>query len=138
MVNLSTAKREKPSACRLLKIPKILFATFAAVLVLNNYTFIDPVLAIHMNSKFGTSENAIGLYFFMLGLGYVAACLSYGVLAVALPRRIIMHGGAVIYAGGLIMVGPSKLIGLPKNLWIVWAGLAVTGLGCGFFLVPLM
>ena len=135
---MSTEKREKPSICSLFKIRKITFATFATFLVLNNYTFIDPVLAIHMNSKFGTSENAIGLYFFMLGIGYVVACLSYGALAMALPRRIIMHSGALIYAGGLMLVGPSKLLGIPDNLWIVWAGLAVTGLGCGFFLVPLM
>ena len=124
--------------CELLKISRVAFATVAAFFVLNNYTFIDPVLAIHMNEKFGTSENAVGLYFFVLGLGYVVACLSYGAVVLVLPRRILMHAGALLYACGLVMVGPSKLLGLPANLWLVWVGLTVTGLGCGFFLVPLM
>ena len=124
--------------CELLKISRVAFATVAAFFVLNNYTFIDPVLAIHLNAKFGTGANAVGLYFFVLGLGYMVACLSFGLLVKFIPRRVIMHSGAVLFAGGLVLVGPSKLLGLPENLLLVWAGLTVTGLGCGFLLVPLM
>ena len=129
---------EKPSIFGLLKIRRVAFAAASAVVNLNHYTFIDPVLAIHMNATFGTSANAVGMYFFVLGFGFMAACLAFAWLAKALPRRLIMHAGALIQGGGLLMTGPSKMFGMPESTALVCIGLAVSGLGCGFFLVALV
>ena len=121
-----------------MKISRVTFATVAAFFTINNSTFFDPVLAIHLNATFGTSANEVGLYFFIFGFGYLASCLSFGPLVKFVPRRVTMHAGALLFASGLLMVGPSKILGLPENRVLILVGLAVSGLGSGYLVLPLL
>ena len=101
-------------------------------------TFVDPVLALHFNEEYGAKAEVIGLYFFIIGLGVVIGTLSFLFLVKILPRRLLMHGAALLYACGYFLMGPSAILVLPKMHALASAGLAVTGLGHGLLLVPLV
>lgn len=64
----------KYSYSKMLKNKRILFANFALIINIFQYTFIDPFLAIRMRDDFGLGEKSASLLFFVLGIGYAGAC----------------------------------------------------------------
>lgn len=52
---------------------RIVFANFALITNIFQYTFIDPFLANWMYAGYGYGEKVSGLLFFILGIGYAGA-----------------------------------------------------------------
>lgn len=76
------------SYSKLLKNKRILFANFALIVNIFQYTFIDPFLADRMWQDFGYDQKITGLMFFFLGLGYALACqFAYRTLQFMSYRR---------------------------------------------------
>ena len=54
------------------------------------------------------------------------------------PRRIFMFFAFLLVSVGLFMMGPSDLLGLPKNIELLYVGTGIIGLASGFVFIPIL
>ncbi|GAA1655280.1 hypothetical protein GCM10009765_00520 [Fodinicola feengrottensis] len=92
--------------------------------------FLEPILPLRAAAAFSASTNTIGLLFAAAVLaGVIAASLS-GFVADKVPRTALAAVGAVVAAGGLVLVAMSAA------LWMLGAGLVLVAIGSQLVLVP--
>ncbi len=54
------------------------------------------------------------------------------------PRRVFMFSAFVVVSFALLLMGPSDLLGLPKNMEIIYIGTGLVGLASGFVFIPIL
>ena len=81
----------------------------------------DQLIALKFN------ENLVGFVFGSQCVVYLAACLAYPYVFEHWPRKIQFVFAFIGYAACDILMGPSKLLDLPDNYWIIIAGTCLTG-----------
>jgi predicted MFS family arabinose efflux permease len=122
----------------LLSNKRILFVSFAVIINVAQDTFIDPLLADRLYKDFGYHEKVAGIMFSILGLGYAVACqFAYKTLNYLSFRRcffvfFIINGLATT------MYGPSQLLGIPMNIYIIGAAMLLGGLSSAHTIIPAM
>lgn len=98
--------------------------------------FYAGILAVEVVG-YGTPESVVGLIF-------AVSCLTYTLMSVLIEktleifkRRLIIAIGLLFLTIGLFLLGPSKLLALPRSIGLIITGLAVIGIGNALVMVPI-
>jgi MFS family permease len=98
------------------------------------YDFYVGFLSLHMKEEFGVRDSQMGFYFMVSGLTYLFGCAFVPSFFTRSPPKVVMTGGFLICVFGVGLMGPSKVLHLPNNLWLIIIGLGSNTLGtCGTF-----
>uniref|UniRef100_A0A914QTT0 Major facilitator superfamily (MFS) profile domain-containing protein n=1 Tax=Panagrolaimus davidi TaxID=227884 RepID=A0A914QTT0_9BILA len=120
----------------ILKIPVIWIMIFAVILCATSFTFVDPTLSDHL-SEFHLSTTVIGLLFLLCGGLYSITAPIWGIL---IDRwrccNALLIFGAILTIISMLMIGPTPILKLEKNLIIVGTALAILGIGSGALYIP--
>uniref|UniRef100_A0AC34FZR6 Major facilitator superfamily (MFS) profile domain-containing protein n=1 Tax=Panagrolaimus sp. ES5 TaxID=591445 RepID=A0AC34FZR6_9BILA len=120
----------------ILKIPVIWIMIFAVILCATSFTFVDPTLSDHL-SEFHLSTTVIGLLFLVCGGLYSITAPIWGIL---IDRwrccNALLIFGATLTMISMLMIGPTPILKLEKNLFIVGTALAILGIGSGALYIP--
>ncbi|XP_071853817.1 MFS-type transporter SLC18B1-like [Apostichopus japonicus] len=98
--------------------------------------FLDPTLSPHLTS-FSLSPSLIGVVFLLIGGLYALTQPLWGYLADKKRNtRFMMVIGLWFSTVCYLLLGPSPLLKLPNELWIVIVGIGMTGFCLGCALMP--
>lgn len=103
------------------------------------WSVLDPTLEPHLRD-FGLDSEIVGLLFLLMSAFYVISSPIWGWIADRLPdNRILLIPGFFISAIGMLILGPSTLLGFPdgyNELWLNIVALIVLGLFASAALIP--
>lgn len=119
-------KREQLSLCRILAHGESLFANLAQAISNYNISFFNSFLCLELESL-GIPEARIGYCFMLLSGPYFVATLSTPVICKKVPRKLQFVICFFISTIGLALMGPSDLLCLPKNEYIIFVGMVLLG-----------
>lgn len=126
------------SYLKLLSNKRILFANLSIVLMMLQFTFLDPIFAHYLHYNFNIEYQHSGFFFFVLGLGYTFSCMFVHHATKFFKNRNICICAAVLVGIFTIFYGPSHIIPTGYNLVLVIFGLFFAGIFDAFMCVPTM
>jgi hypothetical protein len=121
----------------LFKLPRFTFGVISQILVYMTVTFLQPTLAIHLTS-FGYKELFVGLSFALPIIVYVVTCSFIYKLTKIYKKSGVIFMGYGITSIGMLLVGPSQMLGLIDSEIITMVGLCIMGLGNAMIIIPVM
>uniref|UniRef100_A0A914DU63 Major facilitator superfamily (MFS) profile domain-containing protein n=1 Tax=Acrobeloides nanus TaxID=290746 RepID=A0A914DU63_9BILA len=120
----------------MLKIPAIWIMVFAVVICAISLSFFDPTLADHL-SPFNLSTTMVGFMFLLCGGIYTATAPLWGLL---IDRwhccNALMVFGSATTIVSMLLVGPSPLLPINKDLIVIGIALSVLGVAAGALYIP--
>ncbi|KAJ8020511.1 MFS-type transporter SLC18B1 [Holothuria leucospilota] len=98
--------------------------------------FLDPTLSLHLSS-FNLSPSLVAVAFLLIGGMYAVTSPIWGYIADKKKcTKIMMVLGYYVSTICYLLLGPSPILKLPNDLWIVILALGLTGLSLGSALMP--
>ncbi|CDW71415.1 permeases of the major facilitator superfamily [Stylonychia lemnae] len=137
----STHSQDKPvyeeiGYLTVMRNKRALFALFSIFICLNLFSFPDTILADNLESTFKLDTS-------MVSIIYAAQCFGFLVTSPFAHKVIdkyecvsVMILAMVIQCITISMIGPSKLLGFPQDLWISVTGLVIGGMTFPFTIIP--
>ena len=120
----------------MLKISTVWNMIFAIVICSMSLAFLNPTLAGHLSS-FNFSTTFVGLMFLLCESIYTASAPIFGVL---IDRwrcsNTVMIFGSILMIISMLLIGPSPLLNLEKNLVLIGLSLAILGVSVGALYIP--
>lgn len=121
----------------LFKLPRFALGCISQVLVYMTVTFLQPTLAIHLTS-FGYQELFVGLSFALPTIVYAITCSFIYKLTKIYKKSGVIFIGYGVTSIGMLLVGPSQMLGLIDSEKITMAGLCIMGFGAAMIIIPVM
>ncbi|XP_063959543.1 MFS-type transporter SLC18B1-like isoform X2 [Lytechinus pictus] len=113
-----------------LRIPSVWPVGLSIFVGSASFGFLDPTLSLHVE-QFTQSAMVVGLLFLLSGGCYALSSPFWGWMAEKLNiSRLMIIIGTIMSGGAFLLMGPSPLLNLPNELWIICLSLAL----CGIFL----
>ncbi|XP_041465048.1 MFS-type transporter SLC18B1-like [Lytechinus variegatus] len=113
-----------------LRIPSVWPVGLSIFVGSASFGFLDPTLSLHVE-QFTQSAMVVGLLFLLSGGCYALSSPFWGWMAEKLNiSRLMVIIGTIMSGGAFLLMGPSPLLNLPNELWIICLSLAL----CGIFL----
>ncbi|XP_071492310.1 MFS-type transporter SLC18B1-like, partial [Diadema antillarum] len=135
----SLSGEEKPgSLLNVARIPAIWVVLIGSVWSSACIGFIDPTLSVHLtNPPLKVSKSLVGVLFFLVGGGYgiMAPILGY-IGDKTKATRIMMVLGFYFIGLSYMFLGPSPLLNLPKQLWVIIVALSLLGVSNSLASMP--
>ncbi|XP_002737900.1 MFS-type transporter SLC18B1-like [Saccoglossus kowalevskii] len=124
------------SLIQLLKIPSIIMTSICVLCGFMGIGFLDPTLADHL-SQFDLSATQIGLMFLANSGAYAVSAFFWGWLTdkYDIPK-VLMIIGNIASIIGFIYIGPSPLLNIKSELWLVAFSLVMLGLSLAASVLP--
>lgn len=97
-------------------------------------SFLTPVL----EHNFGIEQFWHGWILAIPAICYVFSAAVVGYIIDYAPRRIFLLVTFVVMLASLILMGPSYLLHLPKQVWIFFIGFGLNGIAQGFLFIPIL
>ncbi|KAH7728207.1 Protein F55A4.8 b [Aphelenchoides avenae] len=120
----------------MLKIPVIWLMVFAVIVCAISLSFFDPTLAPHLAS-FNLSTTMVGLMFLLCGGIYTLTAPLWGLLVDRWDCcNALMLFGSTATVLSMLLVGPSPLFDIEKNLVVIGIALAILGVAAGALYIP--
>jgi len=120
----------------ILKIPFIWILMSAVVLSSVSLYFLDPTLSDHVE-PFGLSATQVGLMFFLCGGIYTTTAPLWGLIVDKWRcYNTLMSFGALATIVSVMLLGPSPVFNIEKNLYIIGVSLAIMGMAAGALYIP--
>lgn len=88
-----------------------LLACFVMIMMIN---FLDSIVAVRFESRFGLSEELVGYVFACPFLIYAIGCPFVTAISNRLHRRITITISFILGLVGIIMTGPSPTLHIPE------------------------
>ena len=85
--------------------------------------------SIHLNAEFGIEDSKMGYFFSIQGFLYLLGCMVIPELFKKTPPKLQMTTFLLLTAFGIGMMGPSRLLHMPNQVWIIALGLGVQAFG---------
>ncbi|XP_033100696.1 MFS-type transporter SLC18B1-like [Anneissia japonica] len=130
--------KELGSYRELWRIPAVWFTSLAILTGSLALGFLDPTLADHLHDidpKLNPTQT--GACFLLVGGVYALTSPFWGWLAdKENATRPMIVGGFLAAFVSYLLIGPSPLIHLPKELWVICLGLGFLGVSIGCGLTP--
>ncbi|XP_030830751.1 MFS-type transporter SLC18B1 isoform X2 [Strongylocentrotus purpuratus] len=118
------------SITKFLSIPSVWPVGLSIFVGSASFGFLDPTLSLHV-AQFTESAMVVGLLFLLSGGCYALSSPLWGWMAEKLNiSRLMIIIGTIMSGGAFLLMGPSPLLNLPNELWIICVSLAL----CGIFL----
>mmetsp|Transcript_8764 Transcript_8764/g.9941 ORF Transcript_8764/g.9941 Transcript_8764/m.9941 type:complete len:256 (+) Transcript_8764:467-1234(+) len=115
---------------------RILFANFALLVNIFQYTFIDPFLANRMLMDFNLGEKSASVLFFILGVGYSGACQGVHITLKHLSFRRCLCLFFILNGLFTLMYGPTTLLPVPNSLIVVAIFMFLGGVTSAHTIIP--
>ena len=80
----------------------------------------------------GVPESNVGYGFSVIGGSFGLGSLVAGWLCSKIHRNYVIQIGSLFYGLGILLVGPSKLLGLPVSIPIMYVGFFFIGFFAAF------
>ena len=90
---------------------------------------IDPILPFKLSLQFGFDEHRVGLFFFNFTVLVAIVTLALLFVPTKVRKTLFILVGSFIIVVGSLLVGPSKLLGLPNSLTLMRTGMWTAGTG---------
>ena len=120
----------------MLKIPVIWIVMFGIIICSMCLSFFSPTLADHLAS-FNLSATYVGLMFLLCQGCYAIVAPIFGIL---IDRwkcgKLMMLIGSIGTAIAMLLIGPSPLLNLEKNLILIGLSLAILGVSAALLYIP--
>jgi MFS family permease len=100
-------------------------------------TSLQPILALHLE-RYGYTAVFIGFSFAIPTLVYASTTPLIYLLTSKFKKSTVILLGYGFTAGGMFLVGTSKLLGVQNTPAFIIFGLAVMGFGCGLIITPVL
>ncbi|KAL3889785.1 hypothetical protein ACJMK2_002113 [Sinanodonta woodiana] len=135
----TVSKEEDVSTWALLKTPSSIVASLAILVSAAIWSILDPTLEPHLR-QFNLDPEIIGILFLIMAAAYAVTSPIWGWLADKLPdNRILLIPGFVFAALGLLLLGPSQILGFDSDfneLWLNVLALVVLGVSASLACIP--
>lgn len=129
----------KISSYVLLKSPSIIIASFGIVVASLIWSILDPTLEPHLR-EFDLGPELIGVLFLVMSAFYAISSPIWGWVADRCPdNRLLMIPGFLFSAVGMLLLGPSSLLGFDEDyneLWLNIVALIILGISASLALIP--
>lgn len=97
----------------------------------------DSILSLRLK-EFNLEDHAIGYVFAVPCLCYAISASLVGTICQNMRRHNVTFIAFLFNTMALCVLGPSKMLHLPNNLWVLLVGLAFMGFAHAFIIVPLV
>ena len=135
---LTLKTEKKPLSLRkVLSKRKILLTFGLASIVMGGFSFLEPVFANHLTT-FNMDVIEVGLIFSLGTVSYTIFMIIFGAYAAKFSRKLLMAIGTLLFVISFVLLGPQSMIGLPKEIGIVCAGMVVLGLASTMTILPII
>ncbi|KAK3578255.1 hypothetical protein CHS0354_011578 [Potamilus streckersoni] len=135
----TVSKEEDVSTWALLKTPSSIIASLAILVSAAIWSILDPTLEPHLR-QFNLEPEIIGVLFLIMAAAYAVTSPIWGWLADKLPdNRILLIPGFVFAALGLLLLGPSQILGFDSDfneLWLNILSLVLLGVSASLACIP--
>ncbi|PIK57103.1 putative MFS-type transporter SLC18B1 [Apostichopus japonicus] len=129
--SVGVGRAESGSLKNMFLIPAFYPTALAVIIGSASLGFLDPTLSPHLLS-FDLSAPLVAVSFLLMGGVYALTSPLWGYLADKKKNtRFMMVIGFYLSAISYLLLGPSPLLNLPKQLWIVLFALSLAGLSIG-------
>ncbi len=122
---------------RLCRESRFLFATIAQVILYMSVCFLQPTLALYLES-FGYGGLYIGLCFAIPTLIYAATTPLTYLISANLKKRNSIFIGFFFMVVAMLLVAPSRLLDLEASPSMTISGLSLLGFACATVVIPIM
>lgn len=134
----STATRTE-SYSTLLKVPQVIVVCIILVVGSQSQGFVEPTLEPHMREMFDTGADIVGVFFLVLAATFSICSPLVGWICMKTEQRIpMMVVGLVLMSAAQLFMGPAPFLGLPSNMWLTLATVALLGISFAVAYVPTM
>ncbi len=93
--------------------------------------YVDPILGPQFVSL-GVKESSVGYGFSVIGGSFGIGSLVAGRLCSVMHRNYVIQIGSFFQGVGILFVGPSKLLGLPTSIPLMYVGFFFIGFFAAF------
>lgn len=107
-----------------------LFGTF-------NIAFWTGFIAITL-TDIGLTDSQVGYVFALMSFTYLISCLLLPCTCEHSPRKFQFFGSFVLMGGCMLLMGPSKLLNIPVNKWIIISSFVPLGICQVFVFIPII
>jgi MFS family permease len=101
-------------------------------------SFKQAFMTVVLEREYHVDQAYHGWIISMPALFYVISGNIVGVVIDKAPRRVFICFAFLIMAVSNFLMGPSKLLFLPPELWIFFVGYAINGISQGFIFIPIL
>jgi len=121
----------------LLSHKRVALAVIAVAVFVMNQSFLEPILSTTL-FRFGLNEHNVGLIFALQTVTFAITTRLVHLVPQYFDKRSIITP-AIIFSGIIaFLYGPSELLGLPNELWVICAGFGISGIFLAFGLVSVV
>ena len=117
------------------KYSNFIFASMAGGIAYFSYDFMGPVLSLAL-TDLGLNQAEVGYFFLIYAVAYLIGSVFSPYLDKYLSGRTMMIMGAFIEFIALLLMGPSAMLNIEPNIWIMGAGQFIGGIFLPLLLVP--
>ncbi len=96
-------------------------------------TFYEPVLGAKLAVAFDYDSDQVAYFYSIYTLATFLANLALTFAPIKSKHQIWVFASSLLAIIGALLMGPSRLLGLPDNLLLMAAGMAVLGLSAQVF-----
>ncbi|XP_036398582.1 MFS-type transporter SLC18B1 [Megalops cyprinoides] len=132
------ATPSKDSFIRLFTRPKIFLISFVIFTLSSGLGFLDATLSIFATEKFGLKPGYVGLLLLGVSLPYCLSSPLLGVVSDKFPaaRKWLMVVGGLATAIGFCFLGPTPILHIQGQLWLLILMLTIIGFSLGMTGIP--
>lgn len=114
------------------------FALLSCSMVMLFVSFKQAFMTVVLENEYHVEQVYHGWIIAMPALFYVISGNVVGLVIDKAPRRVFLCAAFLIMAVSNFLMGPSKLLFLPPELWIFFVGYAINGVSQGFIFIPIL
>lgn len=114
------------------------FALISCSMVMLFVSFKQAFMTVVLENEYHVEQVYHGWIIAMPALFYVISGNVVGLVIDYAPRRVFICFAFLIMAVSNFLMGPSKLLFLPPELWIFFVGYAINGISQGFIFIPIL
>jgi hypothetical protein len=127
---------QKPvTICGLMSHPRFLLAALSSAIVYFMCCCLEPILAIRL-LDFNLNSVQIGLFFTIWSITYIPASIAVQYVSRKIEARLIIIGACIGCGLAFFVTGPSQMLGMPDELWLIGLGQALIGIFTAIMIVP--
>ena len=134
---VSKTDKKLLSLKKLLSKRKIFLTYGLSAITMGGISFLEPVFANYLQT-FDLSVIEIGLVFSLGTLSYTLFLIFLGGFTKKIKRNLLMAAGGIFFVISFILIAPQEIIGLPKKIGVVCAGMVVLGYGATLTVLPVI
>ncbi len=114
------------------------FALISCSMVMLFVSFKQAFMTVVLEHSYDVPIQYHGWIIAMPAMFYIISANVVGSIIDKAPRRIFMLLAFVFIAISNFLMGPSKILHLPPQLWIFFIGYGINGISQGFIFIPIL